>query len=890
MRVIRLACAAIAALALAPPAGAWIHDTDDNAIDDRIERVAQAGLSHAYEDGDVLTGRRIIAVFDEPLRSGGALEFGVYIGYDHRPTADDVAELEAMGFTWIKPYLYIDYVRAKATYAQVRQIAASPSVLRVEAVPMMYPMNHWGSRIVRARDSRGLNRSQNYALFPGARQEAGLDGTGVVVAVLDTGVNDEPDQVSPTYPGHESLQGKFLGGGEFYFGDPLLNTPLASSMNPQDHGSAASSYHATHVAGTAIGTGGPDGFFAGVAPAARLVDCKVLSDAGAGFGSADGVEWCIFNRHNDWGLTGGDTIYAGIDVLSLSLGGLDASDGTDAGSQMINAAIDSGLVACIATGNDCAQDHIPSPAAADKCISVGATEHFQSLVHDDDEVTEFSNEGPRADDLDGDHLDEMKPSVVAPGANIMSADGDPATDGGAYQLLSGTSMATPHVSGVVALLLQMNPSLTPLQVRDILQNTATHDVASFKGDRPNDPYGLDPNYDPGCGWGEVDTYAAAREAFNSTIGVQVVRIRGTARPDDGEIDFTWETQREFSFQGFNVHRAPDVGGAPGTFVQLNGAPIPGVGSPVIEGTSNRTPYTYVDADPGLEIGKRYWYRVDWIDSTSTALQEPPVPVDFGAPPAVATVSFSFFHNTPDHDLVTTIGTSHGYDETDPVFAALGFSEAAADSAVVDTVLANGGTATATFGYVEWFHHYDLTELDDVAGYLPPGRTWPWFLKLDEAGYINRMGRITSFRVFVPDTPGGTTGTTYVTDAVLPAPTVETQTTTVWIPEPSVDAPAVPALGGPTRLRVLGPNPFTDRVSVSFAVARGDAGATPVRLSVHDVSGRLVRVLQQGRAEGSETTVTWNGRTGDGARVSPGVYFVRLQAGVETLTAKTVLVR
>jgi subtilisin family serine protease len=840
----------------------------------------------------MITGRPVIAVFDDPLRSAAPLEFGVYVGYDHHPTAADVAELEALGLTGVKPYLYIDYVRARATFAQVQEIAASPAVRRVESIPMTYPTNHWGSRVVRARDSQGLNKSQSYSLFPGARAELGLDGTGIVIAVLDTGVNDETDSVVPLYPGHESLKGKFLAGGEFYFGDPLLNTPVGSSMNPEDHGSAGSSYHATHVAGSAMGTGGPDGFFAGVAPAARLVDCKVLSDAGAGFGSADGVEWCIANRNNSWGLTGADTVYAGIDVLNLSLGGLTESDGTDAGSQMITAAIDSGLVVCIATGNDCAQDYIPSPAAADKCISVGATDHFQTLVHDDDQVTDFSNEGPRDDDLDLDHLDEMKPTVVAPGSNIMSANGDPTTDGTAYQLLSGTSMATPHVAGIAALILQANPTLTPLELRDILMHTATHDIASVKGDRANDPWGVDPNYDPGCGWGEADVYAAAKEAMSSTTGVQVVQVKASARPDDLEIDFTWITQREHSFQGFHVHRAPDANGAPGTFAQLTSTPVAGVGSPVIEGTSNRTPYTYVDADAALQLGNRYWYRVDWVDDGSVAHPEPPVPVDFGELPAVAIVSFSFFHNTPDNDLLVRMGTSHGHDADNPVFAAIGFPEAQADSAVVDSVLANGGTGTGTLGYIEWFHHYSLTALDNVSGFLPPDPTWPWFLSLTEGGYINRMGRVTSFQVFVPDTPGGTTGTTHVTDSPLPAPTAETLTTTVWIPEGAVDAPALVPGNALTHLRVTGPNPFSDRVGLTYAVGRDRtvSGNAPVRLSVHDVQGRLVRVLQEGVPGDGERVASWDGRDDGGSRVTPGVYFLRLRAGAETKTAKAVLVR
>ncbi|MBZ0267783.1 S8 family serine peptidase [bacterium] len=881
----RLVLIGLVCLACTAPAGAWIHDDNSNRIDDRIESVDRLGMAEAYEKGDVQARRRI-AVFDENVSKGGAIEYGVYVGYDRAPSPSDRETLRDIGFTGLKRYRFIDYVRARGTAAQIREAAALPGVARVEAIPMMYPTNHYGSRAVRARDSRGLNASQAYSLFPSAREELGLDGTGVVVAVLDTGVNDEVDSVNPLYPGHESLYGKFLGGGEFYFGDPLLNTPPASSVNPQDHGSAASSYHATHVAGSAIGTGGPSGFFAGVAPAARLVDCKVLSDAGLGFGSADGVEWCILNKDRMWdGLSGADTVYAGIDVLNLSLGGLDPSDGTDAGSQMINAAMAAGLVACVATGNDDSTSYITSPAAADDCISVGAVEHFLTLVHSDDLVTSFSNEGPRDDDGDLDPLDEMKPTIVAPGANIMSANGDPTTEGSSYQLLSGTSMSTPHAAGVAALLVQANPSLTPLEIRDILKNTATHDVGSTKGDRPNDPYGVDPNYDPGCGWGEADVYAAAKEALNSTSGVQVVLIGASARPDDGAIDFAWTTQREFPFQGFHVHRAPDVGGAPGGFTQLTTTPIAGTGSPVIEGVPNRTAYAYEDTDPSLVPGNRYWYRVDWIDGSSTPHPEPPVPVNFGSLPAVATVSFSMFHNTPDHDLSASVGVSHGHDETSPLYSVVGFSEAAADSAVV---LEPANDATAINGYIEWFHHYDFTATDGISGYLPPGPNWCWFLRIDEGGYINRQGRVTSLEVFVPDVPGGSTGTTYVTDAVLPEATIETQTTVVWVPEAALDTPSIAPVRQGTELRFAGANPFSERLGIRFTIA-GDATG-PARLTIHDVNGRLVRRLWEGSARNGDFVADWSGRDEQGRRVAPGAYFVRLVAGDDMRSAKAVLVR
>src|SRR6185436_10403496 len=159
-------------------------------------------------------------------------------------------------------------------------------------------------------------------------KDLGITGRGVVVGILDTGVNDEPDNA---YPGHESLRGKFVGGGSFFSGQPALNTPIDASENPKHQLDPELTYHGTHVAGTAIGSGGPNGmlngaepgFNAGLAPDARLVDCKVLSDAGLGFGSADALDWLVYNRFNSWGLTGADAIYAGVDVANLSLGGMD---------------------------------------------------------------------------------------------------------------------------------------------------------------------------------------------------------------------------------------------------------------------------------------------------------------------------------------------------------------------------------------------------------------------------------------------------------------------------------------------------------------------------------------------------------------------------------------
>jgi hypothetical protein len=558
-----------------------------------------------------------------------------------------------------------------------------------------------------------------------------------------------------------------------------------------------------------MGTGGPGGFFAGVAPGARLVDCKVLSDAGASVGgSPRGVEWCIANRRTLWaGLPAGSK-WQGIDVLSMSLGSTECAGGTGtsdgAGSQIINVAVDSGLVVVIATGNDGATDCIASPAAADKSIAVGASAHYRTLGRSDDRVTSFSNEGVRDDDGDADHFDEYKPSVIAPGAGIISADGDVTSDGSSYQQLSGTSMACPHVAGCVALLLEANPALTPLQVRRILENTADHNIATEKagGDRGQDPYGIDPNYDPGSGYGLVDVYAAAREALNSTSGVQVIQERAIARPGDGAIDFRWVTQREYPFLGFNVYRAPDAGGVPGAFVKLNPLLIPPTGDPNIDADDNRQHYLYTDGGPGLVLGQLYWYRVEWVDLLAGGHLEPPVPVAFGTLARIATAYYQIAHNAVDNDLLIRLGSDLNYepgDLGDADFEVLGPGESSQDSAVVILpAVIPANTGTSTVGTINHYWSVGFRQGDGAEPYLPPNGAHPWFLRVVDGGYVNRTGRVTAFSLFVNTTPGSASGTTYVTDHVpMPQPLVEggVVPVTLWIPEPQATATIVSTFRG-----------------------------------------------------------------------------------------------
>jgi serine protease len=200
-----------------------------------------------------------------------------------------------------------------------------------------------------------------------ATNAPGVGGHGVVVAFLDTGINDAGEG---GYPGHEALAGRCLGGGLFITPDSLSQTPRNGSVNPADHGGQATHSHATHVAATAVGAGGPGGYAAGVAPLARFVDVKVLNDAGSGVAVPEALDWCISNRARDWGSLDPDE--RGIDVINLSLSSPDESDGQDLAAQLAARAVQLGIVVVASMGNDGLAGHVPSPAGCDGVIAVGA--------------------------------------------------------------------------------------------------------------------------------------------------------------------------------------------------------------------------------------------------------------------------------------------------------------------------------------------------------------------------------------------------------------------------------------------------------------------------------------------------------------------------------------
>jgi len=260
--------------------------------------------------------------------------------------------------------------------------------------------------------------------------DAGFTGRGVKVAILDTGL----DAAHPDFTGRVAAYRDFV--------DPRAT---GGPIDPNGHG--------THVAGIAAGSGvAGGGRWRGVAPEAEIIVARVLDAGGNGRTSTvmAGLEWAV---------------QQGAQVVNISLGGPPfPSDGTDALSTLCNAAVDRGVVVCVAAGNMGPGGHtIGSPSAAERAITVGACEGDPTAPVE--RVAAFSSRGPTADG-------RAKPDLLMPGAGIVAPRsagtslGEPVGDH--YARLSGTSQATPMATGAAALLLEANPRLTPAEVKSRL--------------------------------------------------------------------------------------------------------------------------------------------------------------------------------------------------------------------------------------------------------------------------------------------------------------------------------------------------------------------------------------------------------------------------------------
>ena len=271
-----------------------------------------------------------------------------------------------------------------------------------------------------AKVSKTLDESVPYVGAPKA-WEAGYDGTGTTVAVLDSGVDAEhPDLV-----GAVKAQQNFT-----------------DSPDVNDHDG-----HGTHTSSTVAGRGvASNGKNKGVAPGAQLLSGKVQDD----YGNGD-LSWIIAGM--EW------AVAEGADVISMSIGTQEPVDCTDPMAAAVNRmSKESGVLFVIAAGNlGGPAETISSPGCAATALTVAATDLTQTTAY-------FSSHGP----VMGSH--GVKPDIAAPGVDITAARAGGRGDQ-AYIDMSGTSMATPHVAGAAAILKQQHPDWTGQQLKATLQNS-----------------------------------------------------------------------------------------------------------------------------------------------------------------------------------------------------------------------------------------------------------------------------------------------------------------------------------------------------------------------------------------------------------------------------------
>ena len=373
-------------------------------------------------------------------------------------------------------------------------------------------------------------KAKNSSEYSLGAWDLGVSGNGMNIALVDTGVDNE----------HPGLSDKFVAGYDavcYVHTDPtcLLSNPLREddgSFDPDD-----ANQHGTACMGMASATGieadGSQSEFYGAAPNATLVDIRIGTDVGAGpfenylleqefYESAmNGLQWVIDHRDDEW--PGVSEEYYGIDIISLSWGITShengGSDGSDMHSRILDEAMLAGIIVSVAAGNDGPNnDGLSGMGSSDLSVTVGATDDQNTVAREDDTIADYSSRGPRKDNGDGNPLNELKPEISAPGSNIVQAEGC-VTSGGCSNLIndasensytgrgSGTSYATPSVSGVMALVWEANENLTTMQLKEILKQTAER-----RGE-PSLPE-VDPYWNRDFGFGMVDAYAATLLAIH----------------------------------------------------------------------------------------------------------------------------------------------------------------------------------------------------------------------------------------------------------------------------------------------------------------------------------------------------------------------------------------
>ncbi len=280
-----------------------------------------------------------------------------------------------------------------------------------------------------------LDEAANRTNAASARQQFDVSGEGVRVAVLDTGINESHPDIDQV-----ALEKNFT---------------AASEEDPDGHG--------THVAGIIAGDGTSNSSYVGMAPNVTLLDGRVCDTGCPSSAIISGIKWATDND---------------ADVISISIGGPNYQvRSNDIYRDAVQYAVNNGTMVVISAGNDGRVGYgtVGSPGTLDDAFTVGSTDKTGNL-------SAFSSLGP----TNGGFF--LKPDVVAPGSNVMSANTNWKSEAD-YHSLSGTSMSTPVVSGIAALVEENNANYSVERLRSVIGSTAD----------PLDPADHDNVYGQGTG-------------------------------------------------------------------------------------------------------------------------------------------------------------------------------------------------------------------------------------------------------------------------------------------------------------------------------------------------------------------------------------------------------
>ena len=372
---------------------------------------------------------------DSPLFLDEHNTLPLIIDFDHTPGADEIALLEReIDFQHQWTLEGIDALAGRVPVEYIRDAALLPGVVMLELDGLL-SVNNGDAAVLHGVDT--------------VWADTGYDGAGSAVAIIDTGIDGAHASLDDLDDDNSTNDPKIIA---FY--DPVNNPSLTNGTEVFPYDDQG---HGSHCAGTTAGTGAPNYEHIGMAPQAFLVGVKVLDAGGSGsFATVmAGMEWTVENRFK-----------FNIRGASMSLGGPGlaewASSDDDSVNRYANEMMAAGIAIFIAAGNNAVSAQIGTPGSAEDAITVGALDKNSAIAI-------YSSQGP-TEEL------RVKPNIAYVGSNVMSV---AFNSGDQYTAMSGTSMATPGAAGVAALMFQANPDLSPFDIKNIMQETATYRLCIY---------------------------------------------------------------------------------------------------------------------------------------------------------------------------------------------------------------------------------------------------------------------------------------------------------------------------------------------------------------------------------------------------------------------------